>query len=181
VAPASTGHGLELLHTADLTPPMLDALRVLLEESFDDWTVADSDHTFGGIHAIVWDDGVPVAHGALVQRMLLLGDKPLRTGYLEGVAVHPNRRRTGYGSAVMTALESLGSAAYPLLALSASDSARRFYEKRDWLRWAGPTSVMSPSGMVRTPDDDGGVFVRSAVAIDTTKPIACDWRAGDVW
>lgn len=160
---------------------MLDSLRVLLEESFDDWTVADSDHTYGGIHAIVWEDAVPVAHAALVQRMLLIGDKPTRAGYVEGVAVHPNRRRTGLGSTVMTALERLGSSAYPLMALSTAASATGFWERRGWTRWAGPTSVMSPSGLARTPDDDGGVYVRSAVALDTEQPIACDWRAGDVW
>lgn len=181
MAPATSGHGLELVHTADLTPAMLDALRSLMDAAFDDWTDADSDHTFGGIHAVVWDDALPVAHAALVQRRLLVGNLPTRTGYVEGLAVHPNRRRSGLGSAVMTAVERLGARAYPLLALSTSDSARGFYERRGWLRWLGSTSVMAPSGLMPTPGDDGGVYVRSTGPVDRTQPIACDWRLGDVW
>ena len=50
--------------------------------------------------------------------------------------------------------------------------------------WPGTTSVLAPSGLIRTPDDDGTVFVlpvTSAVDLDTTADLACDWRDGDVW
>ena len=56
------------------------------------------------MHAIVEEDGVIVAHGAVVQRRLLHGGRALRTGYVEGVAVRPDRQRRGLGAALMTAL-----------------------------------------------------------------------------
>jgi len=179
--PLLPGHGLELLHTADLSPVMLDALHELMESSFDDWTDDDTDHTFGGLHAMIWDGGVPAAHGALVQRSLLLGDDPYRAGYVEGLAVHPNRRGQGLGAAVMQALEQVADRAYPLTALSTSEEARGFYETRGWVRWRGPTYVLSPTGPERTPRDDGGVYVRTSIPVDVVARIACDWRAGDVW
>jgi aminoglycoside 2'-N-acetyltransferase I len=181
MSPTRSGHGLEIRHTADLTPPMLDALTTLLDAAFDDWTPNDTDHTFGGLHAMVWDDARLLAHASLVQRTLLLGDRPSRVGYVEGVAVHPDHRRRGLGAAVMQAVEQVAERAYPLAALSTSQAARGFYEARGWLRWEGSTAVMSPSGLVRTPDDDGGVYVRSPIPLDVSTPIACDWRAGDVW
>lgn len=175
------GHGVELLHTADLSPRMLDSLRELMEASFGAWSGDDTDHTFGGLHAMVWDTGVPVAHAALVQRSLLLDERPWRSGYVEGLAVHPNRRRQGLGAAVMQAVEQVAARAYPITALSTSQDARGFHEARGWVRWLGPTSVLAPSGLERTPDDDGGVYVLTSRPVDVSAPIACDWRAGDVW
>ncbi len=80
----------------------------------------------------------------------------------------------------MTALERLAPA-YDLLALSASDAGVPFYEARGWSLWRGPTSVISPEGVVPTPDDDGAVYVLGGTDIDLDGPLACDWRDGDVW
>lgn len=168
-------------HTADLSPPTLDAVRTLLEASFDDWSPHDWDHTLGGMHALAWEDGQVVAHAAVVRRTILVGDDALRCGYVEGVAVLRRRRGRRYGTAVMDAVERLAAAAYPVTALSTAESSRGFYERRGWTCWRGPTSVISPSGLQRTPDDDGGVYVRTALPLDVSGPIACDWRAGDVW
>ena len=56
------------------------------------------------------------------------------------------------------------------------------YAARGWLPWHGPTSVLSPTGPIRTPDDDGTVFVLPVdVSLDTSAELMCDWRAGDVW
>jgi hypothetical protein len=39
-----------------------------------------------------------------------------------------------------------------------------------------------PAGPVRTPDDEGGVYVLPvAVPPDLTAQLTCDWRDGDVW
>jgi aminoglycoside 2'-N-acetyltransferase I len=82
----------------------------------------------------------------------------------------------------MAGLERVIRAAYDLGALSASAAATGFYTARGWLRWPGPTAVLSPSGVRRTPDEDGGVYVLpGAVPLDPTAELACDWRDGDVW
>jgi aminoglycoside 2'-N-acetyltransferase I len=51
-------------------------------------------------------------------------------------------------------------------------------------RWRGSTFVNSPSGAVRTPDDDGGVMILKtprSPELDLDAAIVCDWRTGDVW
>ena len=46
----------------------------------------------------------------------------------------------------------------------------------------GPTSALTPDGIVRTEDADGEVYVLPvAVALDLAGELTCDWRDGDVW
>ena len=84
----------------------------------------------------------------------------------------------------MDAVEQVLRGAYQLGALSASEAGRHIYEARGWLPWEGPTSVLAPAGVTRTPDDDNGLFVLPVayrLELDTTAEITCDWRDGDVW
>jgi aminoglycoside 2'-N-acetyltransferase I len=168
-------------HTAELSEAELHAIRSLLDESFDDFSDHDWDHALGGQHALVVEDGRVVAHGSLVMRRMLHGGRSLRVGYVEAVAVHPDRRRVGHANTVMAALERLAPA-YQLLALSSSTAGAPLYRARGWQLWRGPTAVVSPDGVVPTPDDDGSTYVLGAGAdIDLDAGIACDWRDGDVW
>jgi aminoglycoside 2'-N-acetyltransferase I len=42
--------------------------------------------------------------------------------------------------------------------------------------------VLAPSGVVRTPDDDGAIFTLPvSVELDPGQELVCDWRDGDVW
>lgn len=167
-------------HTAELSARELTEIRAFLDAAFGDFSDQDWEHGLGGQHALVREDGVLVAHGSLVMRRLLVGARSLRTGYVEGVAVRPDRRRRGYGAQVMAALEGLAPA-YDLLALSVSDEGIPLYEARGWRLWRGPTSVLGPSGPAPTPDDDGSVYVLGGEGLDLDAPIACDHRDGDVW
>jgi aminoglycoside 2'-N-acetyltransferase I len=171
---------LVMCHTAEMTPEELGAVRTLMDDASGDFTDHDWGHSIGGQHALVVEDGVAVAHGALVMRRLLHSDRSLRTGYVEGVAVRPDRRRRGHADRVMTALESLATA-YDVLALSSSEQGVALYESRGWQRWRGPTSVLSPAGVVPTPDDDGSIYVLGGSSLDLDSELTCDWRDGDVW
>ena len=173
----------ELRHTAHLPARTLAAARALLDDAFDgDFDDADWDHALGGLHALAWDDGDLVGHGAVVQRRLLHGGRALRTGYVEAVAVAGAHRCRGVASAVMAELEGVVRAAYDLGALGATDDGTALYTARGWQRWRGPTSVLTPAGTVRTPDDDGAVFVLpGAGTLDLDGSLSCDWRDGDVW
>lgn len=52
----------------------------------------------------------------------------------------------------------------------------------DWEHWEGPTSALTPTGVVRTADEDGAVYVLPVtVALDLSGELTCDWREGDVW
>jgi aminoglycoside 2'-N-acetyltransferase I len=171
---------LVMCHTAEMTGEELDAVRGLMDGAFGDFTDHDWGHTLGGQHALVVEDGVAIAHGALVMRRLLHGGRSLRTGYVEGVAVRPDRRRRGHADKVMTALESLAPA-YDVLALSSTEAGLALYESRGWQVWRGPTSVLAPGGVEPTPDDDGSVYVLGGDGLDLDGGLACDWRDGDVW
>jgi aminoglycoside 2'-N-acetyltransferase I len=176
-------HTARLIHTADLDQETRQSAHQLLIDAFegsfsdDDW-----EHALGGMHALVYHHGALIAHAAVVQRRLLYRGTPLRTGYIEGVAVREDWRGQGLGSALMDGAEQVIRGAYQLGALSPSESARELYLSRGWLQWRGPTSVLAPGGLIRTPEDDMTVFVLPvAIDFDTTADLVCDWRSGDVW
>ena len=170
-------------HTADLGAATLTAARALLYDVFqDDMSEHDWEHSLGGVHSLAWEDGQLVGHAAVVQRRLLHGGRALRTGYVEGVAVRASRRRRGYGAAMMEALERVVRGAYEVGALSATDEGARFYAARGWELWRGPTSALTPSGIERTAENDGSVYVLPVTArLDPSGELTCDWRDGEVW
>ena len=173
----------ELLHTAHVPARILVAARALLDDAFDgDFDDADWTKDPDAPHASQARRGTLHRGRAVVQRRLLHGGRALRTGYVEAVAVPPAHRRSGVASAVMAGLEDVVRGAYELGALSATDDGAAFYAARGWQWWRGPTSVLSPAGTVRTPDDDGAVLVLpGAVPLDLDGRLTCDWRDGDVW
>jgi hypothetical protein len=65
--------------------------------------------------------------------------------------------------------------------LSASEDATPFYAARGWQRWRGRSYAFTPNGIVRTADEDDGIYVLPSVPVDLAGAITCDWRDGDVW
>jgi aminoglycoside 2'-N-acetyltransferase I len=48
--------------------------------------------------------------------------------------------------------------------------------------WQGPSSALTPTGIERTEEEDGGIFVLPLVVpLDLFGELTCDWRDGDVW
>ncbi|MEV6109283.1 GNAT family N-acetyltransferase [Streptomyces sp. NPDC051940] len=170
-------------HTSELDPAVLDRARRLLDVVFDgDFDDHDWEHGLGGIHALAWQDGELVGHASVVQRRLLHGGRALRTGYVEGVGVRPDRQRTGVGAALMAPLERVVRNAYEIGALASSDAGLPFYAARGWQLWRGPAYALTPHGVERTPDEDGSLFVLPVSAkVTLTGDLICDWRDGDVW
>ena len=67
-------------------------------------------------------------------------------------------------------------------ALGATDEAVPLYERRGWRKWLGPTSALTPTGIVRTTDEDGFIYVLpGSHPLDLRGELTCDWRDGDVW
>ena len=174
---------LRLAHTADLDQATLAASRALLDDVFageltdDDW-----EHAMGGMHALAYEDGELIGHAAVVQRRLLHDGRALRTGYLEGVAVRRDRHGRGHGAALMDAVERIVRGGYDVGALGSTDEALGFYAARGWQVWRGPLFALTPDGIRRTPEEDGGVLVLPlATTLDLDGELTCDWRDGDVW
>ena len=171
--------------TAELTPEELAALRGMVFEAFGGrFDEHDWEHTLGGAHVLVVDDGEPVAHGAVVPRVRVAGGRELRTGYVEGVATRGDRLGAGLGTAVMRAAGRVVQERYELGALADGSGIPGFYQRLGWETWPGPTFVAGPEGLVRTEEDDGGILVLRTPAtagLELAGPLVCDWRAGDVW
>jgi aminoglycoside 2'-N-acetyltransferase I len=174
---------LHVAHTADLDTATLRAVRVLLDEAFaGEFSELDWEHTLGGMHALLWDGTELIGHASLIQRRLLHAGRVLRAGYVEGLGVRLARRGRGNGAALMVALERIVRGAYELGALSTTEQAAGFYAARGWLVWQGRSCALTPTGIIRTPDDDGGIYVLPcAVPLDLTGELTCDWRDGDLW
>ena len=147
-----------------------------------DVTEHDWEHALGGVHALAWEGDELIGHAAVVQRRLLHGGRALRAGYVEGVGVRADRRGRGHGAALLGAIERVVRGAYDVGALGATDEAVPFYAARGWTRWRGPTSALTPTGIARTEDADGAIFVLPVtLGLDLSGELTCDWREGDVW
>lgn len=174
---------LRVVSTAEMSDQDLGALRRMLTEAFDgDFGDEDWEHTIGGVHVFLASEEGIVAHASVIERVLVVGERPLRTGYVEAVATSPSERRKGYGSTVMHEVGRRIQADYELGALAAD--VPDFYSKLGWERWRGKTYALTPDGPRRTPDEDDAVMVlRTEVtrSLDPTERLMCDPRAGDVW
>src|SRR3712207_2669220 len=98
------------LTTGSLIDAERRAIRALLDEAFwsDDaeegFADHDWEHALGGAHVVLEDDGRIVAHAAVVERELHVARRPVRTGYVEAVAVAPDAQARGLGTTVMRAV-----------------------------------------------------------------------------
>jgi aminoglycoside 2'-N-acetyltransferase I len=173
----------QLLHTAWLDDAAREAAQRLVADVFGaQLSPHDWEHCLGGVHALAWDGGELIGHGSVIQRQLLHAGKALRTGYVEGLVVRADRRGEGHGSALMGALEQVIQRTYDLGALSSMDEAAPFYASRGWTLWEGASSALTPRGIERTPEEDGGIYVLPLTAtLDIRGELTCDWREGDLW
>jgi aminoglycoside 2'-N-acetyltransferase I len=177
------------LDTSGLLPAEIDAVRALMEAAFGDdeeerFTDDDWAHAIGGRHFVLEIDGSIVGHASVVRRDLHIDGRGHRTGYVEAVAVDPGRHGRGLGSELMNDVNAYIRATFELGALGTG--RQRFYERLGWRTWQGPSSVRTPDGDRRTPDDDGYILVLETPStpvtpLDLGARISCEWRAGDVW
>lgn len=175
--------GVEVFTTAQAPPGRLEQLRALIDQAFDgDFSDDDWEHTTGGWHAVALDGDVPVAHAAVVERVLEVDGHPFRTGYVEGVGTLPSRQGHGLGTIAMTEVMAVLRSRFELGALSSG--LHRFYERIGWERWQGPASVRDGDRLVRTPEEDDGIMVLRfgpSLTVDLHSAISCEARRGDDW
>jgi hypothetical protein len=139
--------------TADLGVVTLVAPRALLDDVFG---VEMTDHAWGhaqgGVHALIWDAGQLVGHGAVVARQLRHRRRLLRAGYIEAVGVRVDAHRRGHGAAIMEVLERIVRDGYDLGAVGASQAGAGS------LRESGLDTLARPNmgANVNRPDPDCG-------------------------
>lgn len=173
---------LQIIPSDRLDETLTAAIREMLDEAFggtfsdDDWR-----HALGGQH-VVWLDGDQVvAHAAVVPRIVTIGDRTFRAGYVEAVGVAVSRQRCGFGTAVMGPSTDTIAQRYELGVLSTGRA--EFFERLGWALWQGPSFVRATDGVRWTPDEDGGIMVLGAhkYQLDVSAAIGCDDRPGDAW
>jgi aminoglycoside 2'-N-acetyltransferase I len=173
------------LRTGSLTPTEVAEVRALLWAAFadeDPMTEADWEHATAGEQFVAEAAGEIVGYASVAERKLRIDGRPLRTGYVEAVATLPSWRRRGVGTRLMRIVGHFIDETFELGALGTGVHA--FYEPLGWRTWAGESSIRTPSGLRRTPDEDGYIMVlptRSSPRLDFTAPIDCDERSGDGW
>ena len=175
------------LGTDELAPAEVATLRALMAVAFgsdeeERFTDDDWDHALGGAHFVLELDAEIVAHAAVVERAIEVDGRPIRTGYVEAVATAPDRQGAGLGTLLMNEVGEYIRGRFELGVLGTGRHA--FYERLGWLTWKGHTSVRTPDGDRRTPDEDGYILVLrtpSSPPLDLRASISCEWRAGDVW
>ena len=175
--------------TAELDADDLVEIRALMDVAFGDdpeerFEDEDWAHALGGLHVIFEVDGRIVGHAAVVERRLEIGRRPVRTGYVEAVAVLPEYHGRGLGSAIMEVVDAHIRATYELGALGTGRHA--FYERLGWRTWRGPAFVRTADGERRTPDEEGYILVLPTPStpiepLDRGASISCEERPGDDW
>jgi aminoglycoside 2'-N-acetyltransferase I len=177
---------LRQLPTAALTATEVELIRSIMRAAFgpgdEAFTEDDWSHALGGLHFVLEVDGEIVTHAAVVERLLHIGDRPVRAGYVEAVATIPAHDGRGFGSRVMSEVNTHIRGAYELGALGTG--RHHFYERLGWQTWQGPAYVRTPAGPRRTPEDEGSILVLrtpTSPPFELTDPISCEWRPGDAW
>lgn len=176
---------IETRRSGDLGRAELGQLRCLLELAFHgEFTEQDWAHTLGGWHVFVWHRGALVSHVAVVPRTLCLAQRPMWTGYVEGMATHPHHVRQGFATRAILLANTHIWADYELGALSDGTGISGFYERFGWVPWRGPSAVDGANGTEPTPEEDGGILILPTARsgpLDLDEPITCDPRPGDPW
>ncbi|MGZ6544758.1 MAG: GNAT family N-acetyltransferase [Actinomycetota bacterium] len=171
------------LETDELRPREATLLRELVDAAWankgatfsdDDWESAT-----GGVHFLLEEDDLIVAHASIVERELRTGDRRLATGYVEAVGTLPTHQHRGSATQVMREVARYLDRRFELGALDTGNTG--FYERLGWRLWRGPNSVRTERGLVCS-DDHTFVLVHltpRSPALDTSAPIGGGRRLGD--
>jgi aminoglycoside 2'-N-acetyltransferase I len=174
---------MKVAHTIDLHADELEDIRALMRSAFgDEFDDDDWQHALGGMHVLIHERGRLAGHASVVQRRVIAGGRTLRCGYVEAVAVLSEFRRRGLGTALTRVCNRIVRAGYHVGALGATEEGAALYSANGWRRWEGPLSALTPDGVVRTPEEEGYVYVLEVDGpLDRAGELTCDWREGDVW
>src|SRR5256885_13393021 len=100
---ASSALVIERTHSAALAAPLADAVQKLCDAAYATNTAPFFESLGPGEHLLGWRDGRLVSHLMWVPRWLQpLGQRMLRTAYVEMVATAPDQQRQGHASELLT-------------------------------------------------------------------------------
>lgn len=164
----------------ELTPAQREEIVALCTAAFGQDFSWLFDLLPGSVHVLVRADGVLVAHACWVERWLQPeGLPPLRTAYVEAVAVLPERQRQGWGTLTMRHVGE-AVAGYDLGGLDTGGHG--FYARLGWERWHGPTAIRQDGRLLPTPGKHP-MILRTAHTppLDLGTLLTAEWRRGALW
>ena len=171
---------IEVIAADDLSAGGRATIVALCTAAFEEDFAALFDLLPGARHVLLREGDTLLAHACWVTRWLQpAGCAPLRTAYVEAVAVLPTRQRQGLGSAVMRRVVA-ETGEYELRALA--PAYPDYYARLGWEAWRGPLAIRTTAGLVPTPDE--GVMIlptRRTPPLDLDAAISAEWREGEVW
>lgn len=172
-----------MLESADVDRTTRAELRDLWERAFDDgFSDDDADHAYGGVHVLARDGDALVGQASAVPRRIRFGDGPWRTvGYVEAVAVVPERQGEGVGRRLMEALRAEIAGRWPVAMLSTGSHV--FYEPLGWERWRGTSFTHTGTDVVADGEEEGLMILRldPTAVPDLAVDVTCEDRPGDAW
>lgn len=160
------------------------ALRALWDRAFGcRFSDHEADHAYGGVHVLGRDNDQLISHASAVGRQIRFGDEPWRTvGYVEAVAVDPDRQGEGIGRRTMASLQAEISSRWAVAMLS-TGRATGFYESLGWERWRGLSYTQTLAGIALDGEHGGLMVLRvdPTVVPDVSVGATCEDRPGDAW
>ena len=173
----------EMVDAQALTPEQRQAIERLCTEAYGEDFSRMFEMLPGSVHVLASLDDELVGHACWVTRWLQAGERqPLRTAYVEAVAVAPAYQGRGWGKQVMreTAAAIVQHPEFELAALSPSESA--FYTPLGWESWRGPTAIRTEHSLIDTTGDDVMILrLPTTPPLDLNERLSAEWRVGELW
>ena len=173
----------ETIDAQALTDEQRQGIVRLCTEAYDEDFSRMFEMLPGSVHVLAYLGNELVGHACWVTRWLQPGERePLRTAYVEAVAVAPAYQGRGWGKQVMreTAAAISQYPEFDLAALSPSEPV--FYAPLGWESWRGPTAIRTEHGLIDTTGDDVMILRLPATPpLDLDEPLSAEWRVGELW
>jgi aminoglycoside 2'-N-acetyltransferase I len=166
------------VHQLDAT--VKQAIIAICTDAFDEDFQALFELLPATTHVMAHEAGQLVGHACWVTRWLHQSHlPPIRTAYIEAVAVAPAHKRQGIGTAIMqrVAQEVVD---FPLAALS--PATFEFYRRLGWELWRGPLAIRTADGLKATPEEQI-MLLRTPTTppLDPAALMTAEWRPGELW
>ena len=189
-----TDCAIKVIPAQQLTPIDLQSIQALCTRAFEEDVWCDYDYLKSAFHVIGRVDNKIVSHGLWTDRLLIVdGQAPLKTAYLEYVATEPALQGQGLASQLLRFfIEYIQNDSllrtqlhidkpYQIAALAPEDSD--FYQRLGWQLWVGDLAIRLEDGQtIATLDDDVMVYRLACTPIfSVTGALSAESREGEWW
>ena len=173
---------IQVIAHQELPSNQLHAVLSLCAEAYDEPFATFEPWAGNAVHVLGYLGTTLVSHAMWVERLLQPQGMPLlRTAYVEAVATLKAHQQQGYGTAIMTRLQT-EIASYDLGGLSENPDVRDRYQRLGWEPWRGPLFIRTDSGLLPTPDEHCMILrLPGTPPLNLDGALSAEWRMGELW